>query len=89
MIRAFLKRSSTPGALGGWRGVPLLVALAVILVTVPQARTRITGGILGGIVIGAFLILIRHQAGPAGPGRGTPIVLFPRTANVSTSGPGA
>jgi hypothetical protein len=88
MVRAFLKRSSTPGGLTGWRGLPLLVALAVILATVPQARTLITGGILGGIVIGAFLILIRHQPGSHGPRRGTPVVLFPRTADASTSGAG-
>jgi hypothetical protein len=85
MVRAFLKRSSKPGALTGWRGVPLLIALVTILVTVPQARTLITGGILGGIVIGALLILIRHQSGSAGPRRGTPIVLFPRTADLSTT----
>lgn len=83
MVRAFLRRHSTPAPVTGWRGVLLLAFLAAILVVVPQARTLITGGLLGGIVIGAFLIVIRHQSG-SGPRRGTPIVLFPRAADVST-----
>jgi hypothetical protein len=84
MVRAFLKRSSTGRALTGWRGLPLLLAFGTILVTVPQARTLIVAGVLGGVVIGAFLILVRHQPGSGGPRRGTPIVLFPRTANLQT-----
>jgi hypothetical protein len=61
--------------LTGWRA---FVLLAVLLVGIPEARALITAGLLGGIVLGAILIYIRHQAGPRFPRRGTPIVLFPR-----------
>ena len=88
MVQAFLKRSSGPWGPTGWRGLPWLAAFVVILVAVPQARTLMAGGILGGIVIGALLILIRHQSG-SGPRRGTPVVLFPRAATASTSGSGS
>ena len=81
MISAFLRLYST--LLGGWRGTPMLLAFVVILVSLPQARALLTGGILGGIVIGAALIIARHPLGPR-PRRGTPIVLFPRTVEIST-----
>jgi hypothetical protein len=80
MVRAFLRLYSTPLSLTGWRGAPLLAVAAAIVVALPQARALVAMGMLGGIVIGAFLILIRHQSGWGGPRRGTPIVLFPRTA---------
>jgi hypothetical protein len=83
MVRAFLRRHSTPSPVTGWRGVLLLAFLAAILLILPQARALITVGLLGGVVIGAFLILIRHQSG-SGPRRGTPIVLFPRAADISS-----
>lgn len=83
MVRAFLRRHSTPAPMTGWRSALLLAFLAAILLVVPQARALITAGLLGGVVIGALLILIRHQSG-SGPRRGTPIVLFPRTADMST-----
>jgi hypothetical protein len=86
MVRAFLKLYSTPLSLTGWRGVPLLAVAAAIVVALPQARALVALGLLGGMVIGAFLILIRHQSGSDGPRRGTPIVLFPRTADASTTG---
>lgn len=82
MIRAFLKRSSTPGARSDWRNLAWLAAFVAILVTVPQARTLLAGGILGGVVIGVFLILMRHQSG-SGPRRGTPIVLFPHPVSAT------
>jgi len=59
-------------------------AFVVILASLPQARALLTYGMLGGIVIGAALILARHPVGPSGPRRGTPIVLFPRGLDVST-----
>jgi hypothetical protein len=61
-----------------------MVALfALILVALPEARALLTAGILGGIVLGALLILIRHQSS-SGPRRGTPIiVLFPRQVTSS------
>ena len=69
--------------LTGWRGLLLLAAFAAILITLPEARALLTMGVLGGIVLGVFLILIRHQ-GPRFPRRGTPIVLFPRPVSPPT-----
>jgi hypothetical protein len=82
MISAFLRLYSS--LLGGWRSTPMLLVFVLILVSLPQARALLTGGILGGIVIGAALIIARHPIG-RGPGRGTPIVLFPRTVEVRTT----
>ena len=62
----------------GWRGWLRLLSFVALLAALPEARALLTAGMLGGIVLGAGLILIRHQAGPRGPRRGTPIVLFPR-----------
>lgn len=84
MSRAFLRLSFTRLPLGGWRSTPMLAVFVLILASLPQARTLLTGGILGGIVIGAALILARHPVGPGGPRRGTPVVLFPRTFDVTT-----
>jgi hypothetical protein len=85
-MRAFLERYSNPGSMRGWRSVPLLVVLALILIALPHARALLAAGLAGGVVIGAFLILIRHQSGSGGPRRGTPVVLFPRTADASPTG---
>ena len=76
-LRAFLRPFSTRPLSGGWRGLLLIAFFAVILIVLPQARALLTLGLLGGVVLGVFLILIRHQR-PSGPRRGTPIVLFPR-----------
>ena len=77
-LRSVLRQSLTRSSMTGWRGLILLVAFAVILIALPQARALLTAGILGGIVLGVFLILVRQQPGPPRPRRGTPIVLFPR-----------
>ena len=77
-LRSVLRRSLTGSTMNGWHGIIVLVAFAVILVALPQARALLTAGLAGGIVLGVFLILIRQQAGPPRPRRGTPIVLFPR-----------
>ena len=77
-LRTFLRQCWAPQTVRGWRALPWLVVFAAILIGLPQARALLTAGLLGGVVLGAFLILIRHQAGPRGPRRGTPIVLFPR-----------
>ena len=63
--------------LTGWRALVALTVLVAIVLALPQARALLTVGMLGGVVLGALLILIRHQP-PRGPRRGTPIVLFPR-----------
>ena len=76
-LRAFLRLLSTPLTTKGWRGVLLLAFLAAMLVILPEARALLTLGLSGGMVLGVFLILIRHQF-RGGPRRGTPIVLFPR-----------
>lgn len=64
--------------MSGWRGFLWIAALLMIVVALPQARALLTAGVLGGVVLGAFLILIRQQPGTPRPRRGTPIVLFPR-----------
>jgi hypothetical protein len=81
-VQAFLRLYSTPLSVTGWRGVPLLGVAAAITVALPQARAILAAGLMGGIVIGATLIIARHQFGSSGPRRGTPIVLFPRTAEL-------
>jgi len=85
-LRVFVREHSQPPSMTGWRGVLWFGAVALILVALPQARALIATGLAGGVVIGAFLILIRHQGGPSGPRRGTPITLFPRTVNLSPNG---
>jgi hypothetical protein len=77
-LRSVLRQSLTRSAMKGWRGMVPIVAFVVILAALPEARALLTAGILGGVVFGAFLILMRHQPGPPRPRRGTPIVLFPR-----------
>lgn len=64
--------------LRGWHGAFLLVALAAIIATLPEARALLVAGVIGGAILGVFLILIRQKSGPR-PRRGSPIiVLFPR-----------
>lgn len=77
-LRAFLRLSSAPPSTSGWRGVLLLGVVAAIVAALPEARALLSLGLLGGVVLGGLLILIRHQPRPRGPRRGTPIVLFPR-----------
>ena len=84
MSRASLRLFSTRLSFSGWRTAPMLGVFVLILASLPQARALLTAGILGGIVIGAALIVARHPLNPSGPRRGTPIVLFPRTMDVST-----
>jgi hypothetical protein len=67
-----------PFRTSGWRGLLWLGALAAIVAALPEARALLTAGVGGGIILGALLILMRQQAGPPRPKRGTPIVLFPR-----------
>jgi hypothetical protein len=85
-LRVFVRQYSQPPSMNGWRGAFWLGAVILILVVLPQARALVAAGFAGGVVIGAFLILIRHQGGPSGPRRGTPITLFPRTVNLSANG---
>ena len=77
-LRSVLRQSLTGSSMKGWHGIILLVAFAAILIALPQARALLTAGMLGGVVLGVFLILVRQQPGPPRPRRGTPIVLFPR-----------
>jgi len=85
-LRAFLRPYSTPAATAGWRGVLWLGFALAILVALPQARALVAAGLAGGLVIGAFLILMRYQGGSGTPRRGTPITLFPRTVSLSPNG---
>jgi hypothetical protein len=85
-MRAFLKHYRSPRSIAGWRGVPFLGFVVAITIALPEAQALLLGGITGGIVIGAFLILIRHQFRSGGPRRGTPIVLFPKPAEWSATG---
>jgi hypothetical protein len=82
-LRVFVRQHSQPPSMTGWRGLFWLFAVALILIALPQARALVAAGLSGGVVIGAFLILMRHQSSPGGPRRGTPITLFPRTVNLS------
>jgi len=75
-VRAFLGLSTAPRPSSNWRGGPWLVIFLGIIIALPQARALVAGGILGGIVIGAALILLRRASRPSGPRRGTPITLF-------------
>jgi len=83
MSSAFLRLLSKRLSFNGWRSAPMVGVFVLILASLPQARALLTAGILGGIVIGAALIVARHPINP-GPRRGTPIVLFPRTVDVQT-----
>ena len=62
----------------GWQGFLRVASFVLFVAVLPEARALLTAGMLGGIVLGVFLILIRQHSGPPRPGRGTPIVLFPR-----------
>jgi hypothetical protein len=84
-LRAFLKLYSTPIDMSGWRGVPWLLVVAVITMALPEARAIIFTGLMGGVIIGAFLISVRHKYGSSGPRRGSPIVLFPRPVKLSAN----
>lgn len=74
--RASVQMFSTRTPVSGWRGAVLLGMFLAIVIGLPEARALLIKGVLGGIVIGVFLILIRHHPGPWLPRRGTPIVLF-------------
>jgi hypothetical protein len=54
-----------------------------IVAILPEARALLATGLGGGVVLGGFLILVKHHIGTGGPRRGTPIVLFPRPVNVA------
>jgi len=83
MIRAFLRLNPSPESFRGWRSVlwPGLGLLIVVLV--PQVGVLLTAGFLGGVLVGASLIVARREFRGPGSGGGTPIVLFPRPANIS------
>ena len=85
MVRAFLRLYSDPHALRGFRSVPVWVVFLLVVGVVPQARILLTAGFMGGVVIGAALIIARHKFGSSGPRRGSPIVLFPRPVTVNVS----
>ena len=70
-------------SLKGWRGLPIVGIFLVIVFALPQARALLTTGLLGGVVLGVCLILVRHQGGPR---RGTPITtLFPRPVPINVT----
>jgi hypothetical protein len=83
MKSAFLRFSSLRFVIRGWHDTPMLAIFILLVAGVPQARAMLIAGMLGGIVIGAALILARHPLGPSGPRRGTPVMLFPRRVDVS------
>ena len=77
VAEAFLRRYRT--TLSAHRlNAPMVLGFLAILIALPQARAILAAGLLGGLVIGATLIIARHKFGSSGPRRGTPIVLFPR-----------
>ena len=77
----------------GVRGAGVLLSVLVLPLVVPVlvfgAGAVASGDTAAGSgahfsLLGAMLILARHPIGPPGPRRGTPIVLFPRTMDVTT-----
>ena len=82
MIRAFLRLYSDPERLRGFRNLSVWILFLTILAAIPRARVLLLAGMLGGVVVGAALIIARHHW-PSGPRRGAPIVLFPRPINVN------
>lgn len=83
-LRAFIKLYSASLDMSGWRGVPWLLVVLAITIALPEARAIMVTGFMGGVIIGGFLIAVRHKYG-SGPRRGTPIVLFPRPVNLSAN----
>ena len=81
-LRGWLRLYDTRLSISGVRGWPILAIFLAIVVALPEARTLLAYGFAGGVVIGAMLILLRRQYG--GPGRGTPITLFPREVTFVT-----
>jgi hypothetical protein len=82
-LRGWLRLYDTRLSISGVRGWPILAIFLAIVVALPEARTLLAWGLGGGVVIGAMLIMLRRQYG--GPGRGTPITLFPREATFVSS----
>ena len=82
-LRGWLRLHETRLEISGVRGWPILAIFLAIVAALPEARTLLAYGLSGGVVIGAVLILLRRQHG--GPGRGTPITLFPRDVTFVTS----
>lgn len=77
-LRGWLRLYNTRLSISGVRGWPILGIFLAIVAALPEARWLLAYGLGGGIIIGATLILLRRHTG--GPGRGTPITLFPREA---------
>ena len=63
--------------MGRVRAIPFFLFVAMLAI-LPEARALLFTGFAGGVVVGLGLIALRHYIRPGGPGRGTPIVLFPR-----------
>ena len=82
-LRGRLRLFETQLSINGVRGWPVLAIFVAIVAALPEARTLLFYGVSGGIVIGMTLILMRRQQG--GPGRGTPVTLFPREVRFASS----
>ena len=72
--------------MGRLRAIPFCLFVAILAI-LPEARALLFTGFAGGVVVGLGLIALRHHIRPGGPGRGTPIVLFPRPISVETLTP--
>ena len=82
-LRGWLRLYDTRLSISGVRGWPILAIFFAIVAALPEARWLLAYGFGGGLVIGATLILLRRHTG--GPGRGTPITLFPREVSLVPS----
>ena len=47
----------------GWPGLCLVVIVVALAVQFPEARWLLLSGLLGGVLVGAVLILIRRRSG--------------------------
>lgn len=81
-LRGWLRLYDTRLSISGVRGWPILAIFFAIVAALPEARTLLFYGLSGGVVIGMMLIVLRRQHG--GPGRGTPVTLFPREVHFAT-----
>ena len=69
--------NSSAIAVAGVGGLGMIALVAIIAATFPIARWLLIGGIVGGVLLAAFLILRRRHRQLGEPRSDLPIVLFP------------
>lgn len=71
---------------GGIGGLGMVAIAAVVAAVLPQAWWLVAFGAIGGVVMGAVLVVVRRVRAPSGPGGGDPHVLF-RAEPAETAAP--